>query len=162
MTKAHGNKFQLKALDKTLFEHLFTLSEDELRKKGVMKIIADECPGFPCRVSLEDAKIGEEVILLNYEHHSVNTPYKASGPIFIRHAAKTAVLKTNEIPPMFTHRLLSLRGYNNSAIMVFADVTSGENLKEKLHAMFDNKSVEYIHIHNAKPGCFNCVVERVG
>jgi hypothetical protein len=155
------NNFRFVALDKTLFTDLFNLSQKELAKKGIQKMVVDEYPGYPCRVSLADAEIGEEVILLNFEHHNVGSPYKSSGPIFVRKNVETTLLEQNEIPKMFNHRLLSIRGYNKDAIMVFADVTQGDNLKDKIHEIFGNKEIEYLHIHNAKPGCFNCLVTRV-
>ncbi len=61
------NSFQVFALKKTQFEQFFDLNETELAEKGIKKMIVDEFPGFPCRVSLADAEVGEEVILLNYE-----------------------------------------------------------------------------------------------
>lgn len=155
------NNFKLVALDKSQFEDYFNLDETELQKQGIRKMVVDEFPGFPCRVSLEDAEIGEEVILLNFEHHSVNSPYKSGGPIFIRRTAKTAKPEINYVPKMFNHRLLSIRGFDKNATMVFADVTEGDNLKEKLNDILDNKTIDYLHIHNAKPGCYNCKVERV-
>jgi hypothetical protein len=79
----------------------------------------------------------------------------------VRKIAKTAILETNEIPKMFNHRLLSLRGFDKNGIMKDASVTEGQNLKEQIIRTFENEDVNYIHIHNAKPGCYNCVVERV-
>lgn len=155
------NNFRLVALDKKLFSDLFDLSENELEKKGIRKMVVDEFPGFPCRVSLADAEIGEEVILLNFEHHNVGSPYKSGGPIFVRKATETAFPEINEIPKMFNHRLLSIRGFDKEATMIFADVTSGDNLKEKINQILDNQTIEYLHIHNAKPGCYNCLVTRV-
>lgn len=152
--------FVLKALSGKEFSNLFELEHSELEKLGIMKMIVDQFPGFPCRISLEDAKIGEEVILLNYKHHNVNTPYQASGPIFVRKIATTVNLNINEIPIMFNHRLLSLRGFNKDGIMKDAIAIEGINLKEQLINTFENKEIEYIHIHNAKPGCYNCSVER--
>ncbi|WP_404820034.1 DUF1203 domain-containing protein [Vibrio rhizosphaerae] len=29
-----------------------------------------------------------------------------------------------------------------------------------LSDIFSNKNVEYIHVHKAKPGCFNCAVHN--
>ena len=155
------NNFKLVALDKSLFEEYFHLSETELAKRGIRKMIVDEFPGFPCRVSLADAEIGEEVILLNFEHHNVSSPYKTSGPIFVRKTSQTAKPEINEIPKMFNHRLLSVRGFDKNAIMIFADVMQGDNLKEKLSNILNNKTIDYLHIHNAKPGCYNCLVARV-
>ena len=155
------NNFQFVALQDKEFNNLFLMDEEELKNIGAVKMIADEKPGFPCRVSLKDAEIGEEVILLNYQYHFVNSPYKANGPIFIRKGATTAMLDVNEIPDMLHHRYLSVRGYNNDSMMVEARVTEGVNLRENIDEVFDNKVVEYIHILNAKPGCYNCLVNRV-
>lgn len=152
--------FKIKPLDENEFSNLFKLDSLELQKMGGIKMTVDKCPGFPCRVSLEDAEIGEEVILLPYQHHKTNSPYQASGPIFVRKIAKTSFLDNNEIPKMFNHRLLSLRGFDVRGIMKEASVTEGANLKEQIIKTFENEEINYIHIHNARPGCYNCVVER--
>ncbi|MED2294676.1 DUF1203 domain-containing protein, partial [Bacillus thuringiensis] len=98
------NNFQIVALQEKEFNNLFLMNEEVLKNIGAVKIIANKNPGYPCRVSLKDAEVGEEVILLNYQYHSVNSPYKASGPIFIRKGATTAKLDVNEIPHMLHHR----------------------------------------------------------
>jgi hypothetical protein len=152
--------FKIKSLEESEFSALFNLDNSALEKMGAIRMIVDECPGFPCRVSLEDAAIGEEVILLPYQHHQTNSPYQASGPIFVRKIAQSAQLEINQIPKMLNHRLLSLRGYDNNAIMKEATVVEGKNLNEEINTIFENKEILYIHIHNAKPGCYNCVVER--
>jgi hypothetical protein len=153
--------FIIKSLEDIEFSSLFNLDDLALEKIGATRMIVDEYPGFPCRVSLKDAKIGEEVILLSYQHHKTNSPYQANGPIFVRKTGKTASLKANEIPTMFNHRLLSLRGFDKNGIMRDASVTEGQNLREQIIQTFTNETINYIHIHNAKPGCFNCLVERV-
>lgn len=153
--------FMLKALPDSQFSHLFAMSDSELRSRGAVRMIVDEKPGYPCRVSLEDAEPGEEVILLPYQHHKTDSPYQASGPIFVRKGVKSANPAMNEIPVMLHHRLLSLRGYDKNGMMISAAVAEGKNLKEQLHQTFENNDVIYIHIHNAKPGCYNCVAERV-
>jgi hypothetical protein len=153
--------FKIKSLDGKEFSELFNLDNLELEKIGAVRMTVDEFPGFPCRVSLEDAEIGEEVILLPYQHHKTNSPYQANGPIFVRKIAKTPTFGTNEIPKMFNHRLLSLRGYDKNGIMKGASVTEGNILKEQIIKTFENEEINYIHIHNARPGCYNCLVERV-
>ena len=124
-------------------------------------MIVDKMPGFPCRVSLEDAAIGEEVILLSYQHHKTGSPYQSAGPVFVKKSAPTARPGINEIPPMLQHRLLSLRGYNKNGMMKTAMVTEGIQLQEMLDQIFSDAGINYVHIHNAKPGCYNCVAERV-
>jgi hypothetical protein len=121
---------------------------------------ADHKPGFPCRVSLVDAEIGEEVILIDYTHQDADSPYRASGPIFVRANAETAKLEINEIPAMLSTRLLSVRAYDERGMMRDAEVVKGADLEERIRAFFANERVAYLHVHNAKPGCFNCRVER--
>ncbi|MGZ8515778.1 MAG: DUF1203 domain-containing protein, partial [Chitinophagaceae bacterium] len=92
------NIFQIKSLTDIEFADLFDLSDQELENMGAARIIVDKKQAFPCRVSLEDAEPGEEVILLSYEHHKTNSPYRSSGPIYIRKNAITAIPGVNEIP----------------------------------------------------------------
>ena len=124
-------------------------------------MIVDEKPGYPCRVSLEDAKIGEEVILLPYEFHKTNSPYQSRGPIFVRKGIVTKQLENNEIPVMLNHRLLSFRGYDKDGLMKEATTEKGENTKRVIEQIFENSEIEYIHIHNSSPGCYNCEVRRI-
>ncbi|MGZ8510544.1 MAG: DUF1203 domain-containing protein [Chitinophagaceae bacterium] len=156
------NNFQIKSLTDIEFADLFDLSDQQLENMGAARIIVDKKQAFPCRVSLEDAEPGEEVILLSYEHHKTNSPYRSSGPIYIRKNAITAIPGVNEIPKMLNHRLLSLRAYDKNGMMKQALVAEGHSLGTVLNTIFDNHGIQYIHIHNAKPGCYNCLVERAG
>ncbi len=153
--------FKCLALSEIDFSTYLNMNNEELHQNGGRWIEVDESPCYPCRVSLEDAKIGEKVLALSYTYHDVSSPYKASGPIFVRNNAIQKKLKINEVPVMLNHRQLSLRGYNSEAMMIEAEVLKGKNLKSGLLKIFQNTAVEYIHIHNAMPGCFNCSVVRV-
>jgi len=142
------------------FSSLFHQSDDELRARGARRMVADKTPGFPCRVSLLDAEPGEEVLLLPFAHHDVDSPYRSSGPIFVRARAQTARLEVNEVPAMIRSRLLSIRGYDAKGMMLVSDIVEGKELEEHLWRFFANRQVEYVHLHNARPGCYNCRVER--
>jgi Protein of unknown function (DUF1203) len=155
------NNFQINALNYDTFAPLFHLDGVTLAAKGMVLVVADKKPSFPCRVSLKDADIGEDVLLLPYEHLSVVSPYRASGPIYVRKKAETARLQPNEIPYMLTHRLLSVRGYDRQGMMKQATVAEGKDLKAVIHEFFDDEAIDFLHIHNAKPGCFSCEVRRV-
>ena len=155
-----NNSFQFVPVPHEQFAPLFALSEAELNARGVRRMTVDAKPGFPCRVSLADAEIGETVLLLPYVHHDVSSPYRASGPIFIRAVAETARLAANEVPEMLRSRLLSIRAYDESATMIAAEVVPGNELEDAIGRMFSNQQASYLHIHNARPGCFNCRVVR--
>ncbi len=155
-----SDRFQIVPVPYEKFAPLFKLGDSELQSLGACRITVDEKPGFPCRVSLADAEVGETVLLLPFTHHDVPSPYRASGPIFIRKDAETARPDVDEVPIMLRQRLLSIRAYDESATMVDAEVTQGSELEDFILRMFANQRVQYLHIHNARPGCYNCRVER--
>ena len=152
--------FQVVALPAGAFTALATLCPAELEARGIRRVIADDKPGFPCRVSLEDAEPGESLWLLNHVHHDVQGPYRASGPIYVREHAVMAVLPPGELPVMLRPRLLSLRAYDAHGMLVDADVCEGTALESVLTRLFADPAVAYLHVHNARPGCFNCRIER--
>ena len=155
------HNFKITGIQKDEIQDLLNLNGQELLEKGISTITVDEKPGFPCRISLVDADIGEKVLAFSYEHHRVKSPYQSSGPIFLRTNAKTANLKKNEIPKMLIHRLLSLRIYDEQAMMIDARTLKGEYLKDNIQEIFANEKAKYIHVHNSSPGCYNCQINRI-
>ncbi|MCL2915150.1 DUF1203 domain-containing protein [Shewanella corallii] len=149
--------FLIRGLDGDSFA---ALTDAELDELGAYWMIADSSPGFPCRVSLEDARVGERVLVINYWHHKVDSPYRACGPIFVREKALTANLSNCEVPTMLRHRQLSFRAYDSQGVMLDALVTTGVDTEVSICKLFEMPQVEYIHIHNAGPGCFSCAVVR--
>jgi uncharacterized protein DUF1203 len=152
--------FQISALPLDAFAPLFDLDDGALAARGMRRLVADSKPGFPCRVSLVDAEVGERVLLLPYTHHAVHGPYRASGPVFAREAARPAELAVNEVPDSVRGRLLSIRGYDKDGTLVGADVKEGRALEEVIWRLFGDERVRYIHLHNARPGCYSCRVDR--
>lgn len=146
--------FQIEALDHAQFEPLFALGEEALRERGAVRVTADTSPGFPCRVSLEDAEIGETLVLLNYRHLETSSPYSASHAIFVRQGARRARPAPGEVPAVLARRLLSVRAYDGAGFMVAADVVEGISVAGKLNEFLEDEAVDFVDIHNAKPGCF--------
>lgn len=136
------------------------LGDAELEALGARRIVVDKKPGVPCRVSLVDAEVGETALLLPFTHHDVSSPYRASGPIFVRAGATTATPAVGDVPAMLRHRLLSLRAYDRAAMMVGAEVLQGTEIEAAVERFFGNDKVSYLHVHNAGPGCYNCRVVR--
>jgi len=154
--------WRLSGLDPTPFQSFFALTDDELQRLGAVRQTADATPGFPCRVSLEDAPIGTELLLVPYEHHAAHSPYRASGPIFVRKGARRCDLDPGEVPSTVVRRLISLRAYDADAMMVDATVCDGPEVAAALDGFFANVAVDYVHLHFAKRGCFSCVARRAG
>ena len=152
--------FRYTGLDAGLFRNLFRLSDTELAARGIRRVIADAKPGFPCRVSLEEAEPGESLLLLPFEHQPVASPYRASGPIYVRQVASTTYDGTH-LPPVFLHRLLSVRAYNRDGLMVEADTVEGPQAETVFARMLAREDAVYLHVHNAKPGCYAARVDRL-
>jgi Protein of unknown function (DUF1203) len=152
--------FQISGLPLAQFAPLFSLSDEQLQAHNAVRRIADKNPGFPCRVSLRDAEPGESVLLLNYEHHAVATPYRSSHAIYVRETARQATLAVGEIPPVLSSRLLSVRAFDGAGFMVGADVVQGADLASAISKFFSDSAVAYLHLHNAKPGCYAARVDR--
>ncbi len=152
--------FQISALNIDQFSHLFGQDQDKLARQGIQRIVVDNNPGFPCRISLQDAEVSEKVLLMNYEHQPMPTPFRSSHAIFVREWASQAIPDRNEVPEMFRHRLLSVRAFDVSGMMIDADVIDGESLESLIEHLLANKSTDNLHIHNARLGCYAALVER--
>ena len=152
--------FQLIGISPDPFQVLFELPDADLARLHARRVIATEKPGFPCRVSLVDAEIGEELLLLPYTHQPAASPYQASGPIFVRKGAEQRFLEVNEVSEYVSLRLMSLRAYDSAHMIVDADVCEGQSVVPAIKRLFGDARVQYIHLHNAKRGCFSCLVRR--
>ena len=142
------------------FQPLFGLSEAELAERQIVRMPVTAKPGFPCRITLADAEPGETVLLLNYEHQAAATPYRSSHAIFVREAAEATATVKDAIPECLATRLLSVRAFDSAGMMVDADVVEGADLEPLIGRMLGAEIVAYLHVHNARRGCFAARVER--
>ncbi len=152
--------FQLAGLSFEPFAALFSLTDPELMESDARRVVATEKPGYPCRVSLADAEVGEELLLLPFAHQNARSPYRSTGPIFVRRAARPRRLAVDEIPDYVALRQISVRAYDAAHMMIDAAVCDGPDTASVIHGIFDNSQAAYIHLHNARRGCFSCRVER--
>jgi hypothetical protein len=153
--------FQISGLKFAQFAHLVGLPEEELAAHNARRVVADRHPGFPCRVSLVDAQPGETLLLLNYEHLPVDSPYRARYAIYVRERARDAQPAVNEIPPVLRERLLSVRAFSARGMLLDADVAAGAALAPAIERLLAPPDVAYLHLHNARPGCYAARVDRV-
>jgi Protein of unknown function (DUF1203) len=152
--------FQIHALPYADFAPLFAADDKALHSIGIRRIVADAKPGFPCRVSLQDAEVGDELLLLNYQHLQGNTPYAASHAIYVRKNADQAQPMPDSVPTCLSTRLLSVRAFDSDKQMVTADVIDGADLAACLRDLFTNETIDFIHLHHARQGCFAASVSR--
>jgi hypothetical protein len=152
--------YRITGLDPAPYRAHFGLSDEELAKRGIVRMTVTEKPSFPCRVSLNDRDIGESVLLLNHVSHDVANPYRASHAIFVAEGADEAAEYVDEVPPVFTPRVLSLRGFDRDGMMVEAILTQPGEADAGIRRLFENPDIETIHAHNAARGCFSAKIER--
>jgi Protein of unknown function (DUF1203) len=153
--------FRISGLSPEPFRRLYGLSNEELEREGVKRYVADKRPGFPDRIEMRDADIGQRLLLLNHVCQPADTPYRATHAIFIREGAEETYDRIDEVPEVMRIRLLSLRAYDLSDMMVDADVVDGREIETIIGRLFGNTQVAYIHAHNAKRGCYSGRIERV-
>jgi hypothetical protein len=153
--------FRISSLPVEPFQSLFGLSDEELMKHGARRAVADEKPGFPCRVTLADAEPGESLLLLSYQHlDEQSSPYRAKGPIFVRETAKVGRDVVDAVPDYLARRLLSVRAYDRGGMMLEADVVDGRELSPMIERMFAIEGVDYLHAHFARRGCYAARIDR--
>jgi len=149
--------YRIAGLDPKPFRPLFELSDEELEERG-MKRMTVTSPTFPCRVSLVDRPVGEQVILLNHVSHDVANAYRASHAIFVADADQAEYV--DEVPPVFEPRVLSLRGFDEDGMMADAVITQPGEADAGIRKLFANPAIVTIHAHNAARGCFAAKIER--
>ena len=152
--------FRIKGLPAETFAHLFALSDEELGKQGAVRRIADDRgPGYPCRVGLTDSKPGDELLLVNYEHLPVDSPYRMRFAIFVRKGDETYD-KVDEVPEQLRKRTLAVRAFDGKGMMVGVELVDGRELEGAIVKLLAQPAAEYLHIHYAAPGCYAARVDR--
>lgn len=152
--------YRIKGLPPESFAHLAGLSDAELAKHNAMRVTASSDRGFPCRVTLEDAKAGEPLILLHHTSHDTATPYRSAYAIYVREGANVAALYEDEIPPVFEGRPLGLRGFGPDGMLKHALLALPGDADAKIREMLDDPAIAYLDAHNAAHGCFAARIER--
>jgi hypothetical protein len=152
--------FRITGLDAKPFEHLFGLSDEALAAHNAKRYVADSKPGFPCRVTLEDAEPGETLLLVPHTHQTSQTAYASKGPIFIRERPIGRTEWRNEVPEQLKVRLISLRAYDHDGMMIDADVVDGKELQPLIERFLANDEASYLHAHFARRGCYAALIER--
>ncbi len=152
--------YRIQGLDPAPFQHLFGQSDDELAKQAARRMAVTGRPGFPCRVSLDDAAPGERMILVNHVSHDVANPYRATHAIFVTEGASAAATFIDAVPPALDRRLLSLRAFDAAGMMIDAAMAAPGEADQAIRGLLGSADVAYIHAHNAARGCFAAKIER--
>ncbi|MES2043156.1 MAG: DUF1203 domain-containing protein [Pseudomonadota bacterium] len=151
--------FVIRGLDPALFAPLFALDDEALAALDARRVVASG-PGFPCRVSLEDAVPGETLILANFEHLPVASPFRSRHAVYVREDVGDPAEYRDTVPEQFRSRMLSLRAFDADGMMLDADLADGREVEAAIERMLRAPDVAYLHAHFAKPGCFAARIDR--
>jgi len=152
--------FRITGLPAEHFAHLFELSDDQLSLRGAVRRIADgRTPGYPCRVSLTDAQEGDELLLVNCEHHPVASPYRMRFAVYVRRGEETYDA-VDEVPAQLRQRTLAVRAFDADGMMVDWELVDGRQLIAGIERLFTDPRAAYLHAHFAAPGCYAACIRR--
>ena len=152
--------FRITGLPAEDFAHLFALSDEELAAQGAVRRSADaRTPGYPCRVSLTDSRPGDELLLVNYEHHPVSSPYRMRFAVYVRKGEETYDA-IDEVPEQLRIRTLAVRAFDADAMMVSWELIDGRQMEAAVERLFADPRAVYLHVHYAAPGCYAARIDR--
>ncbi len=151
--------YRIEGLAPEPFAALFDLGDDELTARNARRVTADSPTAFPCRVSLQDAAPGEELVLLNHVSHDVSTPFRTAYAIYVRKGAEPASY-VDEAPAYLDSRTLGLRGFDAEGMLKGGLLAMPGEADARIRELFAAAR----HRHHPRPqcgvGCFLARIER--
>lgn len=160
--------YRIEGLPRGAFARYYGRTAEELLEMGAIRVVADANDGFPCRVTLQDAREGDSLILLNYISHDVPGPYRTAYAIFVREheaageGAGEGTVWADALPPILQDRVLSLRAFDADGLLHAARLAQPDAVGAGIADLFAEAEVAYIHAHYATYGCFAARIERDG
>lgn len=143
------------------FRPLFGLSDAELALRNIVRVRADDDGFYPCRVTLQDVQPGQTLLLLNYEHQPLPSPYQSRHAIFVSEGATAQAVLTDAMPNQLTSRkLISLRAYDEAGMILDAAIVPGTAVEAECLRMLGDPAVVHIDAHNAARGCYAARIAR--
>jgi hypothetical protein len=152
--------YRISGLAVDRFAPLFGSSDAELAAQGIVRVRADAAPGYPCRITLQDAAVGETLLLLNYQDHDVATPYRNAYAIYVRETAAATTHLQDSLPAVFANRPIALRAFDADGMLRGAALAISGDADDRIRELFDRPEIAYLHAHNAAHGCFAARIDR--
>ncbi len=154
--------YRITGLSPEPFADLIGADAATLATHGAVRVTAAAKPGYPCRITLDDAEPGETLILLNHVSHDVATPYRSAYAIYVREMAVETATFEDALPPVFANRPMAFRAFDAEGMLRDAALALPGEADTKIRALFEQSEIAYLHAHNAAHGCFSAKVERFG
>src|SRR5437870_6892912 len=113
MEEAAMDSFRVVPIPQAVADRIRETRKDGHGNTGIEPTRADAPRGFPCRVCLEEAKVGEEVLLFSYSPFERPVPYRSVGPVFVHARSCAPYGPRASVPELMRSRLISLRAYDS-------------------------------------------------
>ena len=152
--------YVIQGLDPAPFAPLFDASDDALAASGARRVTASTDSGFPCRVSLTDAKAGERLLLARHVSNDPQGPFHIAHAIYVREGAIRADPVRDTVPAMLDRRTLSIRAFSDEGLLVDARLAAPGTADAAIRDLFSGAGTAYVHAHHAAMGCFLANIER--
>lgn len=152
--------YRIRGLDPAQFADRFVMEPAALAASLSQRLTVGPDGYHPCRVSLEDAAPGEEILLTNFTNHAVDTPYRNTFAIYVRRKADRAAEFVDSLPPVLRARPIALRGYTSGGLLHRAALALEDDVDAAVRDLLKDGDIAYIDAHNAKHGCFAARIER--
>ncbi len=153
--------FRVTGLPVAPFQPLFAMTDEELHAHHAKRYVVDAMPGFPDRIELRDADVGERVILVNHEHLPDAGPFRSRHAVYVIEGATRSYDAIDRIPDVLRRRMLSLRAFDAGGMMVDATLVAGVDLEPAIGRFLADPAVAFLHCHYATRGCYACRIDRV-
>lgn len=98
-------------------------------------------------------------MLVNYEHHPVESPYRMRFAIYVRKGEETYDA-LDVVPEQLCIRTLAVRSFDAAGMMLGCELIDGTALEVAIERQFSAPDAAYLHVHFAAPGCYAARVER--
>lgn len=149
--------FRITGLPAETFSGLFNLTNAELAAEGGVRRVAQGRE--PCRISLTDATPGDELILVNFEHLPVDSPYRMRFAVFIRRG-EHRFDEIDFVPEQLRSRMLAVRSFDAHGMLVAHTLADGRELELAIERLFCDSTAAYLHVHYASAGCYAARIDR--
>lgn len=151
--------YVIEGLDPAPFAALFACDDAALAQRNIVAVTAADA-GYPCRISLAEAMLGDRLLLLNHVHQPAASPYRAAHAIYVAAGSRTKAVYRDAIPPIMQTRTLSIRAFDRSDMIIDAELGEGADAEALIERLLAIPETAYLHVHFAKRGCFAAAVRR--
>lgn len=152
--------YRIQGLDPAPFDDLFASDGAALEHALALRVTAESDTGYPCRVSLTDARRGDEMLLVHHVSNDVALPFRMAHAIYVGQGARHAAPHVDTVPEMIDRRTIGLRAFDARGMMIRALLAAPGEADRQIRALFAAGDVACLHAHNAAYGCFLAAVDR--